>query len=85
MRVGVRALESGVVPRNLIMLVGRTSANQVFNDIAALFASKLVLPQPPCDETKNPFIKFPTLTYNFDRLPHSGVKSLRNWCVYFKC
>lgn len=53
MRVGVRALESGVVPRNLITLVGRTSANQVSRDMAALFARRLVLPQPPRRENKN--------------------------------
>lgn len=47
MRVGVKALESGVVPRNLMMLVGRTSANQVSSDKAALLARRLVFPQPP--------------------------------------
>lgn len=46
-RVGVRALESGVVPRNLMMLVGRTSANHVSRDVAELFERRLVLPQPP--------------------------------------
>lgn len=45
--VGVRALESGVVPRNLMMFVGRTSANQVSKDMAALFERRLVFPQPP--------------------------------------
>lgn len=49
-RVGVKALESGVVPRNLMMLVGRTSANQVSRHIAALLAKRLVFPQPPVNQ-----------------------------------
>lgn len=47
MSVGVSALESGVVPRNLMMFVGWTSANHVSRDKAALFARRLVLPHPP--------------------------------------
>lgn len=46
-KVGVSALESGVVPRNLMMLTGRLPANQSSAESAALFDKRLVLPQPP--------------------------------------
>ena len=47
MRVGVKALLSGVVPKNLIMLIGFFDTNQTVFESPALFASKEVLPQPP--------------------------------------
>lgn len=45
--VGVKALESGVVPKNLTMLTGFTSANQTVLAMAALLAKRDVLPHPP--------------------------------------
>lgn len=48
MSVGVSALESGVVPRNLTILIGLDPLNQPFEvDKLAALAKSDVLPQPP--------------------------------------
>lgn len=47
-RVGVRAEESGVVPRNRMMLIGLAPANHSLPvDIPADLANRDVFPQPP--------------------------------------
>lgn len=46
-KVGVSALESGVVPKNLTILRGLQSLNQSVNANEALLANNEVLPQPP--------------------------------------
>lgn len=45
--VGVNALLSGVVPRNLIILMGFLFMSHTVLDKPALFANKDVLPHPP--------------------------------------
>lgn len=47
MRVGVKALESGVVPKNRTIFIGLQSLNQSVRAIDALLASSDVFPQPP--------------------------------------
>jgi len=47
MRVGVSALESGVVPRKRTTQIGRAPGNQSECEHPAAFASKDVFPQPP--------------------------------------
>lgn len=47
-KVGVNALESGVVPKNRTMLIGLAPANQDFDvDKLAALANSDVFPHPP--------------------------------------
>jgi hypothetical protein len=46
-KVGVRALLSGVVPRNLMMLIGLEPSNHSVDASPAEFARSDVLPHPP--------------------------------------